>query len=211
MKRVDVYYSLQSDYCYFLLDRLLKLSDRGIKVDIRPVLGGVLRLPERFRDRDDVEQAYFQRDAQRTADYLGLPYVYPDPSPIEFEPGSLWIATAQQPRNERLYRLFVGAARTGKALAFLDTVGRMLWDGSAPGWDTGTHLEDTLARADLDGEILLSSTDWDSVKSELDRNAAALLNAGHWGVPLMVYETEPFYGQDRFDQLLWRMKEATLC
>jgi len=30
--------------------------------------------------------------------------------------------------------------------------------------------------------------------------------AGHWGVPLMVYRDEPFYGQDRFDQLLWRIK-----
>jgi len=32
--------------------------------------------------------------------------------------------------------------------------------------------------------------------------------AGHWGVPLMVYKAEPFYGQDRFDQLLWRIKEG---
>jgi len=32
-----------------------------------------------------------------------------------------------------------------------------------------------------------------------------MVSAGHWGVPLMVYKGEPFYGQDRFDQLLWRM------
>ena len=29
---------------------------------------------------------------------------------------------------------------------------------------------------------------------------------GHYGVPLMVYEGEPFFGQDRYDQLLWRMQ-----
>jgi 2-hydroxychromene-2-carboxylate isomerase len=30
---------------------------------------------------------------------------------------------------------------------------------------------------------------------------------GHYGVPLMVYEGEPFFGQDRYDQLLWRMQQ----
>ena len=74
---VTVFYSLQSDYCYFLLDRLLELESRGVDVDIRPVLGGVLRLPERFSDRDSLEQAYFQTDTQRTAEFLGLPYAYP--------------------------------------------------------------------------------------------------------------------------------------
>ena len=29
----------------------------------------------------------------------------------------------------------------------------------------------------------------------------------HWGVPLMVFQGETFYEQDRFDQLIWRMKE----
>ncbi len=29
----------------------------------------------------------------------------------------------------------------------------------------------------------------------------------HWGVPLMVFQGETFYRQDRFDQLIWRMKE----
>jgi len=26
-------------------------------------------------------------------------------------------------------------------------------------------------------------------------------------VPLMVYDGEPFFGQDRYDQLVWRMKQ----
>ena len=33
---------------------------------------------------------------------------------------------------------------------------------------------------------------------------------GHYGVPLMVYDGEPFFGQDRFDQLLWRMQQQGL-
>ena len=34
--------------------------------------------------------------------------------------------------------------------------------------------------------------------------------AGHWGVPTMVFEGEPFFGQDRLDVLLWRLKQNGL-
>ena len=30
----------------------------------------------------------------------------------------------------------------------------------------------------------------------------------HWGVPLMVYEDEPFFGQDRLDLLEWRLEQS---
>ena len=55
--RVDVFYSLQSDYCYFLLDRLIDLAAQKVDVSIRPILGAVLRLPERYIDRDAIEGA----------------------------------------------------------------------------------------------------------------------------------------------------------
>ena len=205
--RVEIFYSLQSDYCYFLLDRLIGLSGQGVNVVIRPVLGGVLRLPERYRGRDALEQRYFATDAERTARFLGLPYAYPDPSPIVFRPGSLWVAEAMQPRNDLLNRLYVGAVAAGRGLAFLDHVGRMLWDGSTPGWDTGDHLARAMGAAGLSTGEVLSATLPAMARAMLDDNAAAMLEAGHWGVPLMVYKDEPFYGQDRYDQLLWRMEQ----
>ena len=100
--KVEVYYSLQSDYWYFLLDRLLQLSQKQVAIVIQPILGGVLRLPERFKDRDELEQNYFLTDAARTADFLDLPYATPNPSPITFKPGSLWVAEDEHPRNEYL-------------------------------------------------------------------------------------------------------------
>ena len=205
--RVEVYFSLQSDYCYFLIDRLLELQAQGIDLMIRPVLGGVLRLPDRYRDRDTLEQRYFNTDTGRTAAYLGLPYAYPDPSPIEFKPGSVWVAAVDQPRNERLNRLFVGAAQVGKGPDFLDRVARRLWDGSTPGWDQGDHLQRFMAEAGMVMQDVLDATSQVVAARVLKDNAQAILNAGHWGVPLMVYRQEPFYGQDRFDQLIWRLKE----
>ena len=34
-----------------------------------------------------------------------------------------------------------------------------------------------------------------------------LHTAGQWGLPLTVYCGQAFCGQDRFDQLLWRIEE----
>jgi len=189
---VDVYFSMQSDYCYFLIDRLLSLEKRGVTVNIRPVLGGVLRLPERYKDRGDLEADYFCADSKRTAAYLGLPHTFPDPSPIEFEPGSLWIAKSDQPRNEMLNRLFVGAVLAGHGMAFLDNVIRRLWDGSSPAWDAGETLSGLIEGAGMDCDTVLTAMSWDRAKPILDANARAMSAAGHWGVPLMVFEGEPF-------------------
>ena len=145
---IDIYYSLQSDYCYFLNERMLKLSKQDVRVNIRPVLGLVLRAPEMTADRQPIEFSYFDRDTKRTADFLGLPHVYPDPSPIQFEP-NCWVASKEQPRVERLYRLFVGATRAGKGMDFLRAVVNRFWDGSQSGWDQSPFLYDAFAEMGL--------------------------------------------------------------
>ena len=37
-----------------------------------------------------------------------------------------------------------------------------------------------------------------------------LEEAGHWGVPTMVFRGEPFFGQDRVDTLRWRLDQCGL-
>jgi 2-hydroxychromene-2-carboxylate isomerase len=44
----------------------------------------------------------------------------------------------------------------------------------------------------------------------VEANQDAQRLGGHYGVPLMVFEGEPFFGQDRFDQLKWRMERSGL-
>ncbi len=34
--------------------------------------------------------------------------------------------------------------------------------------------------------------------------------AGHWAVPMMVFGGEAFFGQDRVDQLKWRLEQHGL-
>jgi 2-hydroxychromene-2-carboxylate isomerase len=64
-----------------------------------------------------------------------------------------------------------------------------------------------MQQAGLNQDAVLEATSWQDAQSYLEQNATDILKDGHWGVPLMVYEGEPFYGQDRFDHLQWRMKE----
>lgn len=40
--------------------------------------------------------------------------------------------------------------------------------------------------------------------------AAFALAAGHRGVPTVIFAGEAFFGQDRFDVLMWRMKQYGL-
>ena len=57
----------------------------------------------------------------------------------------------------------------------------------------------------------------DALEAEAERldaiifaNQDAQREGGHYGVPLMVFDGEPFFGQDRFDQLKWRMEQKGL-
>ena len=36
------------------------------------------------------------------------------------------------------------------------------------------------------------------------------LEEHHWGVPTMVFQGEPFFGQDKIELLLWRMQQKGL-
>ena len=46
--------------------------------------------------------------------------------------------------------------------------------------------------------------------STLSTYPALQRDGGHYGVSLMVFDGEPFFGQDRFDQLVWRMTQKGL-
>ena len=100
----------------------------------------------------------------------------------------------------------MGGVEAGRGLALINSVVRMLWDGSTPCWHEGDNVERALESIGFNVDQLFDEMSWTTAKAVLDRNVDDMYAAGHWGLPLMVFEGEPFYGQDRFDYLLWRMK-----
>ena len=80
------------------------------------------------------------------------------------------------------------------------------------GWDQGDHLANAAARAGLDlaeMEAAIQGHEQD-LDNEIFANQDALEGAGHWGVPCLVFDGEPFLGQERIDMAIWRMKQKGL-
>lgn len=208
----DLYWSMRSPYCYVALDRVLDIyRTYDVEVELRVVYPIAIRDPGFFARAPAHYRPYHLLDAQRVAAFHGIPYRRPMPDPIVqvLETGEI---ADEQPYIRRLTRLAAAAAKQGNGLAFLDHVMRLIWDGRTDGWDQGTRLADAIAEADLDADALMRdvAVHPETLEDAIEANQAAHLKAGHPGVPLFVFEDEPFFGQDRIDILLWRMQENGL-
>jgi 2-hydroxychromene-2-carboxylate isomerase len=84
--------------------------------------------------------------------------------------------------------------------------------GGTRDWHLGDHLARAVARsglelAELDRDLEANGPRYQAAIAD---HEAAQKRAGHWGVPLMVFDNEPFFGQDRFESLKWRMAQKGL-
>ncbi len=206
---IDVFWSFRSPYSYLATGRLVELEARyALDVKVRPVLPIAVRTPEFFRRVNPLFPAYLVRDVLRLGQFLGIPIRWPRPDPVVMNPDGSY--PLEQPWIHRLTRLGVAAAERGRGLPFLDEVSKLIWDGRTEGWHEGAHLSEATGRAGLDLAELDEAIEKDSKHfvDAIDANQAALEAAGHWGVPTMVFEGEPFFGQDRLDLLEWRLEKA---
>ncbi len=103
------------------------------------------------------------------------------------------------------------AAEHGRGIEFADEVSRLIWGGTA-NWHEGGHLAEATDRAGLSLQALdqQARDDESRLESVIAQNQGDHDKAGHWGVPTCAFKGEPFFGQDRLDVLLWRLKQAGL-
>jgi 2-hydroxychromene-2-carboxylate isomerase len=209
---VDLFWSFRSPYSYIALATLKRLiAEFDLEFRARPVYPLAVRSPDFFKRVDPLFSSYVRRDSVRVAEYEGIPFRFPRPDPIVQDMRSLAIAT-EQPYIRRLTRLGAAAQLAGRGLALIDEVGRLLWDGRVENWHEGDHLAQAVKRAGfdldaLDGAIAADPALYDRTIEENQRDQRA---AGHWGVPTFVFRGEPFFGQDRIDLLLWRLRQHGL-
>lgn len=210
--QVDLYWSFRSPYSYLVTPRLIELErDWQANVNVRVVTPIAVRKPDFFANAQPQWFSYFMRDCHRSAEFVGVPFRWARPDPVVMDPMTRTYPK-DQPHIHRLCRLGQLAAERGKGLPFLWEVSRTIWSGEVDDWHLGDHLAEAAARAgcdlaEMDAVILAEQARLDAA---LEASEAAQLEAGHYGVPLMVYDGEPFFGQDRFDQLLWRMQQKGL-
>jgi len=209
--RVDLYWSFRSPYSYLATPRLVAMQrEYDVDIAVRPVYPIALRIPGFFKKVNPLWPPYLLRDCARIAEMNGLPFAWPSPDPIVQDLTTMDVA-AEQPYIHRLTRLGVAAERRGHGLAFIHEVSKLTF-GGVKGWHEGAHLASATERAGLDLAELDAAISADPAghEADIEANEAAQIAAGHWGVPLMVFRGEPFFGQDRLDVLLWRMQRAGL-
>ena len=207
----DVFWSFRSPYSYLATRRYRALSEEyDLTLNLRPVYPLAIREPDFFERSHPNWLRYTFTDMFRVAQFQGVPFGPPRPDPIVQDVRTRKIAD-EQPYIFRLTRLGQAATRRGKSLAFCDEVSRLIW-GGAENWHEGDHLSGAAMRAGLDLAELDAEaiSDAEALDAEIAANQAALEAAGHWGVPTLVFDGEPFFGQDRIDMALWRMEQEGL-
>jgi len=209
--QIDLFWSFRSPYSYLATPRLVQMTKEwDLVVRARPVYPLAVRQAEFFDRVNPLWIPYLLRDTTRIAQMLGLPYRWPRPDPVKIDPATRK-ATPEQPHIHRLTRLGCAAEEAGHGLAFLYEVSGVIWSGTES-WHEGDHLAKAAARAGLELAELDRRIEGEPERYEaiIQANQKAHQEAGHWGVPTMVYEGEPFFGQDRLDVLLWRLKQKGL-
>jgi len=228
---VVIYWSMRSPYSYLSMDRLLYLHS-NYNVDMRigflmPVAVRTKAAPSSDAHKDTKPGGLFgvkykvpdlMWDTVRQGKYLGVPFKYAVPDPIwqdlypPHEEGYQYVhPPEQQPYIAWLTRLGCYADLKGKSVEFIHQVSRVIWDGSVAHWPA--HVEERFNRIeglDYDDAIRFIRRNTEEVDQCWLDHQAGMAATGHGGVPLMVFQNEPFFGGDRFDQFLWRLRQSGL-
>ncbi len=209
----DLYFSFRSPYSYLAIGRYRKLAQtHDVDIALRTVLPIAIRDPDLLFTGNPAAPRYILMDSMRTAQMQGIPFRWPRPDPVVQDLATREIA-ADQPHIWPVVRMAQAASRRGKGLAYADEVSRLIFSGEVDGWNEGNHLAHAAERAGLNHAELQSEaeSDAETLNDEIAANQKTLEDAGHWGVPTLVFEGEPFFGQDRIDMAIWRMEQKGLA
>jgi 2-hydroxychromene-2-carboxylate isomerase len=208
MLTADLYFSFRSPYSYLAVGRYRQMTDEyAVDIAVYPL---AIRQPDFFERNHPNWLRYTMLDMFRVSQMEGIPFGPPRPDPIVQDVATRTIAQ-DQPYIRRVTRLGQAAARRGRGLAFAAEAGRLIW-GGAENWHEGDHLAGAAERAGLDlaGLDAEVAAHAEALDAEIGTNQQALEDAGHWGVPTLVFDGEPFFGQDRIAMARWRMEQKGL-
>ena len=152
---------------------------------------------------------YLIQDAPREAKRLGIQLIMPNPDPIMHDVVTGKVA-ADQPYMDKIMPYGLAANVLGKGFEFSAAMGRKIWSGVV-NWHEDENIQKAAIEAELDYDDLKAVVvdQEDRLRSDLERNEAQQTKH-HWGVPLMVFDGEPFFGQDRIASLVWRLQQNGL-
>ena len=158
-------------------------------------------------------------DCYRVAEFHGIPWKFASPDPIDqnhYPFLGIDYGAVQTIDNQTwiswMVRLANAAELEGKSMAFMLFIGPLIWGGMSEFWPadipeawnklkTDKNYDETIA------DIQKNPEKYDAVWQE---SQPIQIQSGHGGVPNMIFRGEPFFGQDRFDHLFFRLRQNGL-
>jgi 2-hydroxychromene-2-carboxylate isomerase len=211
---LDLYWSVRSPYSYLVTGRLHKLQrEHDLRITVRPVYPHAVRDRTLAASRGPLWVSYFRTDIVRMAQFLGLPIGWPRPDPVVSDPVTgVALDLQDQPLLRMITHTVQAAEQAGRGIDYIHALTQVMWNPQAPEWTAPGILDGVASAAGLEPGALRArvESDADALEAAVQGHDGAAKAAGHWGVPLMVFRGEPFFGQDRFDVLVWRLKQAGL-
>jgi len=236
---VDAFYSMRSPYSYLVLQRLTYLnSNYNCDVNLRVIFPVAVRTPGMFKggaDKDSdggqggTEEAPPKKggrwykwgdavhDTHRIGLYEGVPFrwAHPDPItqnhwPLDGPNSGAILPLPDQPYITWIVRMANAAQLKGKCLEFVNHASPLIWGDRSDFWPA--DIPEAIAKTGLDYDATIADiqADPDKYDAVWQANQKVFLASGHAGVPNMVFRGEPFFGQDRFDPLIWRLNQNGL-
>lgn len=206
------YCTLRSPYAYLASHRYQQIQEQwAVDIQVCPVLPISVRHPTGAEAGNPRQLAYIELDSSRVAEFLGLPLTNPQPDPVFSDPESGRILV-EQPLIHWLTHLTTAAERYGRGFVLFKELSSLIWGSGLVNWHEGDHIKNAIARVDLEPRALFDevSNDKRALADQVTENQNRLKAAGHWGVPTLVVDGEPFFGQDRAELALWRMQQLGL-
>jgi 2-hydroxychromene-2-carboxylate isomerase len=188
--RVDFFFSFRSPYSYLAAPRAFALPAR-FHVDL--VFRGVIPMAMRGQSVPREKGLHTLRDAQREANRLGMPF-----------------GRIHDPLGEGALRCLLVAEHAvdvGREGEFVLEASRGIW-AEAADVSRDKVLRPICERAGLDWPSCRAALDDPDLRARVDADTLALSELGHWGVPVFVFEGEPFWGQDHIEDLEIALREA---
>ena len=222
---VDVFYSMRSPYSYLALFRLAYLhSNYNVNVNFKVIFPIAVRTSKSGGSGGKSQLAgrwyyfwYSQYDAARTGRYEGIPFRFANPDPIVnnvYPAGSAQQVAPikHQPYIAWLVRLAMAATLEGKALEYCLAVSPLIWGTETNLGEWPFHIETAVNSIGMSYDAVIKDIQANPQKYDdvWLKHQDEHQMTGQGGVPTMSWNGEPFFGQDRFDQFFWRLRQNGL-
>jgi 2-hydroxychromene-2-carboxylate isomerase len=181
--QIDFFFSFRSPYSYLAAPRAFALPER---FNVEVVFRGVIPMAMRGQSVPREKGLHTLRDVKREAVRRGMPF-----------------GRIHDPIGEGAMRCLLVAEHAvdvGREHEFVLEASHGIW-AEAVDVASDAGLRSVCERAGLDWPACSAALDDPSLRARVDASTEALAALGHWGVPVLVFRGEPFWGQDRIEDL----------